>query len=152
MTSCNQCGSCCNPVTLPFTKSEAARAKHLDPATRNWILNDLSPMRPRDVIAAGEGWIYDRRKILGSVTAPGEALIFTYSCRHFDPETRLCTNHENRPPGCRTYPWRDGRPDPTAALPPTCEFHKDVGRSVQPVKFVRREDNTVYWPDREDTG
>jgi Fe-S-cluster containining protein len=29
-----------------------------------------------------------------------------YTCRHWDTETRLCTQYENRPALCRNYPYR----------------------------------------------
>lgn len=32
-----------------------------------------------------------------------------WTCRHFDPETRLCRSYDDRPEMCRTYPsrWSD---------------------------------------------
>jgi Fe-S-cluster containining protein len=146
MTECNCCGSCCSPVVLPFAKFEASRAKNLDPVTRRWILEDLTPMGPKEAKARGEGWIFDQRKRVGSLTHTGETILFLYSCRHFDEETRLCTNHDNRPPGCRGYPWKHGVPDPTAALPPTCSYNADVDREVAPVRFIRKPDGKVQWP------
>ena len=32
-----------------------------------------------------------------------------YTCRHWDEETRLCTDYENRPPMCSNFPY--GRED-----------------------------------------
>jgi Fe-S-cluster containining protein len=140
MTECNGCGSCCAPVVLPFNKEEAARARNLDPVTRAWIADDLSPMSAREVKAIGEGWIFDKRKV-GSLTRVNEAVLFFYRCRWFDEETRGCTNYDGRPPGCRNYPWKKGKPDPMAAIPPTCSFNADIGRPVVvSIHLIRKTD------------
>jgi Fe-S-cluster containining protein len=31
--------------------------------------------------------------------------VYHYTCKHFDPKTRNCTNYENRPDMCRGYPY-----------------------------------------------
>jgi Fe-S-cluster containining protein len=138
VTTCNGCGSCCAPVTLPFTQDEARKAKHLDPYIRWWVLNVLEPMPAREA-KAKEPFIFERPHVSARMD---EILIFTYRCRWFDEERRVCGNYEARPPGCRTYPWK-GQPDPQAALPPTCSFRADIGQPVEPhtpvpVHFVRK--------------
>lgn len=35
----------------------------------------------------------------------------TCVCNAFDPETRLCTAHEDRPPVCRDFPWYGAEPE-----------------------------------------
>jgi Fe-S-cluster containining protein len=61
---------------------------------------------------------------------------FYFRCRHFDRETRRCTDYENRPAMCRDYPWYGGEPQEAAALPPTCSFRADIGEV--PVAITRK--------------
>jgi hypothetical protein len=61
-------------------------------------------------------------------------LTFYYRCIHYDPETRLCMDHENRPPLCRNFPWPEGsRPNRSLRLPPMCAFNADIGKPVEPL-------------------
>ncbi len=53
-----------------------------------------------------------------------------YSCDRFDPQTRLCTAHEDRPPICRGFPYY-GRETITVDLPEQCSYRDDW----QPVTF-----------------
>ena len=40
------------------------------------------------------------------VIAPDQHVPYpTYSCKHWDPSTRLCTNYEDRPIMCSAYPY-----------------------------------------------
>jgi Fe-S-cluster containining protein len=48
-----------------------------------------------------------------------------YTCDAFDPTTRLCTAHADRPDTCRGYPWYDGGVA-TRMLPSRCSFWHDV--------------------------
>lgn len=68
-----------------------------------------------------------------SRTPGGPPVMFpnVFSCRHFDPDTRLCTNWENRPPTCRDFP-RYGLPKvhPIAVLPQDCEYRVDQNLPV----------------------
>lgn len=127
---CNGCGSCCDPVILPYTQIElrqGATPYDVDPEEREWVLNDLTPMRVKEA-KAKEPWLFDRsRPKLGQL---GEDMAFYFSCRHFDPMTRRCTNYENRPLPCHSYPWYGARPNPFTALPPTCSFNEDIGVPV----------------------
>lgn len=116
-------------MVLPFSQLEAARSTTLDPYIKWWVLNVLTPMRPKEA-KAKEPFIFARPHVSAR---PDEMLLFTYRCQWFDEEQRVCTEYERRPPGCRNYPWKRGRPDPTAALPPTCSFRADIGLPVEPV-------------------
>lgn len=104
------------------------RSRNLDPATRRWILEDLSPMSRREV-KEKEPWLL---KPSVYQKAMAESLLFFYRCRWFDEVNRTCTNYENRPPPCREYPWPEGQPNPRAELPPTCSYREQIN---QPVHF-----------------
>lgn len=108
------------------------RDRSLSERTRRWLLDDLTPMSRRDVLAR-EPWLLDANEPRLSRSPDGGDLFipFFYSCRWFDRETRRCTNWEDRPEPCRAYPWGDGPPDHTAALPPTCSFRADIGQTVE---------------------
>lgn len=87
-------------------------------------------MKHREVRAV-EPWLLDTPNL--TMTLHGEATLpYFYRCRWFDRDTRTCTNYDDRPPGCRDYPWgaTGGVPDPRAALPPSCSFRADIGLPV----------------------
>ena len=52
-------------------------------------------------------------------TVPGE-----FTCDVFDPVTRACGDHGNRPPVCANYPWYGGGPTRERAdnLPARCSY------------------------------
>jgi Fe-S-cluster containining protein len=130
VTECNGCGSCCDPVTIPYTKLDAATDYTLDDRTRRWVLDDLTPMSRRDVLDR-EPWLLDKSTRLSAAVDGGDLFVpYFYSCRWFDETERRCTNWDDRPAPCRMYPWLD-EPQPTAALPPTCSFRADIGQPVE---------------------
>lgn len=94
------CGDCCDPV-------------HLSPDQRDHF--DRWRERVEDVWA-------------GDQPEPGGSMPFmlvhwhelehkptgtTYRCDRFDPDTRMCTAHEDRPPVCSNFPWYGDPPDPS---------------------------------------
>lgn len=83
---CAACGHCCDPV-------------HLDPTVAfDLVLGD--PDNP------SVAWFRDHFE---SVGISGSHLLF--KCDAFDPNTRLCTAHERRPPICRGFPWYGRAPN-----------------------------------------
>ncbi len=119
MTECNRCGSCCENLQLNFTKAElrafarGGDAVATTPLTRDHLAN------ARFILAH-----WHRASGGGSATK--------YACDAFDPSTRLCTAHQDRPPICAGYPWYDAPPGVrTRRLPPACSFNADVGVAVQ---------------------
>jgi len=140
MTECSGCGSCCQPVVLPFTKDELMRAKGVPERTRDWIMNDLTPM-PRREAKQREPWLFAIDRVLadydGIIDIEDNYPMF-YRCRWFDDDRRTCTNYDNRPEPCRRYPWPNGKVNRRAALPPTCSFRADQGLPVESVRFVRK--------------
>lgn len=137
-TACLEgCGACCDPVALGFTQEQARTkgADFLDPRNRKFILEDLTPIPTREGRARAP---YLDWMTMGIVEGKVEmaATVF-YNCRHFDAETRSCTNYDNRPPMCSKYPWYDQPPDPTKSIPPTCSYNADVGRTPVPLPTRR---------------
>jgi Fe-S-cluster containining protein len=51
-----------------------------------------------------------------------------FNCDQFDPKTRMCMAHDDRPPICQGYPWYGQRPTFEKAddLPRTCSFRADA--------------------------
>lgn len=127
MTDCNNCGGCCDPVMLPYSRIQAETAgPDMDPLNRRWVLEDLTPISRREGMARSP-YVKDGLTILGDQRT-GEAhwfWSFFYDCKHYDAENKRCTNYENRPPICRDYPWYDGGVDTQKALPLECSFRAD---------------------------
>lgn len=125
MTVCNGCGSCCHPVVLPFTKAEAA-ASDIPADIKWWVAEILTPMSPKEAKRL-EPHLFARPHLSLDID---RMTPFFYRCGWFDEEERVCTNYEGRPEGCRTFPWKTGRPKPGANLPPSCSFNADIGQPV----------------------
>lgn len=125
------CGACCDPVVLLQPKLDALRQPDLSPEGRAWIEHDLTPMPQREAREKAPHLFPDP-------TSPrqprnmddGSPRLFpnVFRCRHFNTETRLCDNWENRPPTCRDFP-RYGLPRVPlqAVLPNECEYRRDQG-------------------------
>ncbi len=119
MTDCNRCGDCCENLTLNFTKAELAAF------VRETGDTALTPVR-RDHLANARFILAHWHRSSGGGSAT------RYACDAFDPSTRLCTAHQDRPPICAGYPWYGALPGVrTATLPPPCSFNADVGVAVQ---------------------
>jgi hypothetical protein len=125
-------------VLLSFPKAEA-RFQAITPADLWWVLPDLTPISRAEARAGGAFWLteleHERRARWqgadGQVVGP-----FYYRCRHFDETTRECRDYDGRPPICRRFP---GRLQPNTALPPPCEFRRDLGQPVEAlVTFLGR--------------
>jgi Fe-S-cluster containining protein len=79
--ACSACGDCCDPVWYP-----------LGPAD---IRQSASTTGSQDLGFAALHW---------HPTGERHDELYGYQCDRFDPQTRLCTAHESRPPICRRYP------------------------------------------------
>lgn len=125
------CGACCDPVVLPYSRAEVQRSmpgEWDDPRTRDFVLNDLTPIRRRDGLQRA-AYLSSGVTVLGAPGTPGAVVLawsFFYECRHFDQESRRCTNYEGRPDVCREYPWYGEAPDPAKALPVECIYRDDL--------------------------
>lgn len=111
MTECAPgCGACCDPVKLRFSV-EAMTGPSAPFAREHWTLIEARE--------CAEGTEYRVR------------------CDVFDPATRRCTAHADRPPICSGYPWYGAEPDPERGrtLDLVCSFQADV-RTVLPIVQV----------------
>lgn len=135
------CGWCCDPVALPFTQEYVRNAKllqlptPLDEGTVRWVLEDLTPIPRREGLLrapymTGGGRTTFAHPVTGEFTM---VLTHFFECRHFDRDTRSCSNYEGRPSACRDFPWGGSRPDPQKALPAPCVFLEDIGVRPQPL-------------------
>lgn len=112
MTDCVPgCGLCCDPVVLPF-----------DPEVMN------GPSGP----FAREHWSVVEHQAATDATPE----LWRVRCDRFDPDTRLCAAHSERPPICSGYPWYGRAPDPGRVLDPGCAFQVDI-RHLLPIAEVR---------------
>ena len=132
MTVCNQCGDCCDPVPLSFSKAAARRrldTEYLSPRTRanlEWVVTRLR----RITRAEAER----RRPGASSATSSGAATFF-YECAEFDHATRTCQAYDRRPPICRGYPWY-GKAPADVELPLRCSFWADLPVAHRPPEWV----------------
>lgn len=127
---CNGCGACCDPVVLPVSQLDVARDPRLmGDEDAQFVLEVLRPIRRRDGLAKAS-YLSAGVTVLGAPGTPESTVLvwsMFYECPRFDPETRRCTDWENRPPLCRGYPWYDAPPDQAKALPTECSYRADLG-------------------------
>lgn len=114
---CGGCGACCDPVWLAMDPLEVARCLALDAAGRRFstregevnvrfIAEHMTPLVPQP-----ESYYDGEPAATSGHTA--------WRCDKYDPVSRLCTAHDDRPPICRGYPWYGDEPrgNATAVLP-----------------------------------
>jgi Fe-S-cluster containining protein len=58
--------------------------------------------------------------------------VYWYSCDYL--KGNICTNHENRPPICRGYPWYGEEPNPKTFL-----YGKNCGYKVDQLTGVKED-------------
>ncbi len=131
MTECNGCGSCCDPVVLPYTQ-EQALGLAMDPADKLWTLQDLTPISQAEAEQKEPEFVRKLAKLFKQRRIVDRMHYF--SCRHFDTESRTCRNYDARPPVCQKYPWLGGEPIQGTPLPPACSFRADIGQSVVEIR------------------
>lgn len=130
MGECNGCGACCDPVAMPQTKWEILALPGLDPLTRQWVLNALTPMGAREAMTLEP---HIRRVSFGLDPVTNEpSPVFFFRCAWFDRESRTCTRYDERPSACRDYPWGGVRPEVVGGvnLAPWCGYRPDQGLPV----------------------
>jgi Fe-S-cluster containining protein len=132
VTECNRCGDCCDPVRFDLhgqLESLQDKAAGPDP--------DLDPQawldvgwKPEELPNCRRNWV-DANFILEHWHPRPESGL---TCDRYDPESKLCTVHDDRPPVCRDYPWYSNGPTYEAAqkLPVRCSYRDDW----QPVKLI----------------
>ena len=115
MTECAPgCGRCCDPVVLDFP-----------------VADMTGPSAP----FAREHWTQ-----IGVGFGPDGQTLYRVRCDAFDPRTRLCAAHDQRPPICAGYPYYGDGPSglaDTRSLAPGCEFTRDHFRML-PIEPVVR--------------
>lgn len=142
---CNGCGSCCDPVMMGMAQhdvvtmlpSVAERRFGITPEDYRWIRDDLVPMPRREGLAKSP-WLTQGGTTMAIIQGePVMMLSLFYSCRRFDPVERRCTDYDNRPPICRTFPYMDdGMPIDAKTLPHWCGYREDA--EPVPVELLPR--------------
>lgn len=107
--SCARCGDCCDPVVLTIGMARALDAGHGDEASTefaraHWRLRQEQP----------------------------DPTSRHYTCDRFDPDSRLCTAHEDRPPVCSGFPWYGRVPMAGPLVNPRCSFQWDLPSHQRP--------------------
>ena len=126
-SACEGCGHCCSAFTLNTSISTIRQtaSKRNDKRLLQWVTVDIEP-HP-DQATAGVGII------TSEVLDYGETI---YRCTLLDPETKLCTDYENRPDICRSFPSYIAN-DETGKHPGTiyesCNLYDELAReNVKP--------------------
>lgn len=126
MSACT--GNCCEKFTLPASKEILNR----------WVQNQR-PMNGTmeetrmvaDMVIPMEGG-----RCVDRIVHDGKNYrLFSYTCRHFNVETRRCSIYEKRPVLCRTYP------DRTACRHKSCPVQDGTNHAVACDEF--KEANNV---------
>ena len=143
MTECQPgCGACCSPVGLGYSQLELYnKPSRVNDDDYDFIMDHLTQITRKQALELNP-WLKSARLYQLDINNELTMTSTYYVCDFFDTETRLCMNHENRPPLCRAYPWAGGAPNPELQLPPTCSFRADVGREVTavPVELRRKSE------------
>jgi len=107
---------CCDPVILPFHPHERAHFRLQGPL-EDWERHQYEFYLEHFAVTA---------------TPTEESPHYVVACDQFDPKTRECLAHDDRPDLCSGFPWygRDpgspGRTQIAQVLPPQCSYTADV--------------------------
>lgn len=127
MTECARCGSCCDRITTNFNPQVRA--------CQELARDDLTEREARDA-----RFLYDNWHELYTYTAVDGEEIHVASCDKYDPASKLCLAHDDRPAVCSGFPWYGREPSADspqgASLAPQCSFNADV-RTMLPIVEVR---------------
>lgn len=118
---CARCGDCCDPVHL------AVDQRDLVDRWREYVADGgQQPQAGSDIAFILAHWTELEHKDIGT----------TYRCAFFDPDTRMCTAHDQRPPVCRDFPFYDQPGNPqnleSRADGPWCSYWLDVPPADRP--------------------
>lgn len=114
---CARCGDCCDPVHL------APDQRNIVDSWRTYLAGNPgdAPRPGSDAAFILDHWHELEHRDTGS----------TYRCDRFDPDTRQCTAHDDRPRVCSQFPVYDGPVDPEVC-PPRCSYLLDVAPADRP--------------------
>jgi Fe-S-cluster containining protein len=126
VTDCARCGDCCDPVFLTSSMVEI-------------LTMTVLPSLAQTKHGTDAEWLLEHWHFIDYVPAPSPGLSqgATFRCDKFDPVSRQCTAHDERPQVCRGYPWYGKTPkqfDPT--MGPRCSFVADVPGRLLPIVAV----------------
>jgi Fe-S-cluster containining protein len=145
VTECTRCGDCCEgfPLNTP-ERADVYGRKMLAGVGSRW----LPPKSNDGAMRKQWAWMANLEVIAGpfpyrETDKDGKERVvmrWRYSCPIFDSVARLCSDHTNRPPVCRKFPWygRDPKEDSYKNLPARCSFVADTGDvKMLPIVEVR---------------
>jgi Fe-S-cluster containining protein len=120
--TCSQCGDCCEAIPFKYNKKQMAEI----------TFDEDSPNHQTQQFVL-KWWRRISRKKYVELHPEAKDTIseFFYTCLKFDPQTRLCTAHDERPPVCSNYPWYGRDPKPYG-IPARCSFWVDVPAEQRP--------------------
>jgi Fe-S-cluster containining protein len=161
---CARCGSCCFPVTLSRWAADTLalwttqRVTGVpDPGTdegwaywraNGWDSDDEASRQRAVSMYDPDGSTRHNADFAAAHWTRRDGEAHDYDCDRFDPDTRLCTAQDSKPPICANFPWYGQAPTAERAvnLDPQCSFLGDIApahrpegsRPLIPIEVVRR--------------
>jgi Fe-S-cluster containining protein len=147
MTECGRCGDCCEDIYFNRTKKWArgliVSGDPRDPERwQRWLKTwaesgvDMTTVHQADYTRNYLDALFIVKHWHGGKRAQRGATQH-WTCDAFDPETRLCTAHADRPPLCSDYPWYGNEPGSgKKGLPLRCSFWADYTPEQRPAEWV----------------
>jgi Fe-S-cluster containining protein len=118
MSECKRCGKCCECIVLAYSseyiKEVAAReVKHsnFNFAYRNF--RQITQERAYLINPYLKNWSKNQTQ-------------YFYTCRRFDPITRICKVYSARPQTCSGFPWYGKIPAMQPLYSLDCGYHEDL--------------------------
>lgn len=94
---CAMCGNCCENIRIDTV--------HADKINEWWV---FWANGGRSMLRSKKRWFQDARFISAHwAETRRDGGDTVHKCDRFDPETRTCTAHDDRPPVCQDFPWYD---------------------------------------------
>lgn len=93
-------GTCCTVFTYPRTPEELREKPwehYPSQADAHYIADMLIPLTTEEA--------QERRAIFGGSEIADDSTTPFYTCKHWNEDTRLCNNYEDRPQMCAEYPY-----------------------------------------------
>jgi Fe-S-cluster containining protein len=130
MTTCGQCGKCCECIILPHNSDYLRAGAKNDPDSEYGFVHrnftQISKERALKINPYLSNWDTNNH------------WRFYYICRHFCTITKKCIVHEIRPGVCSEFPWYGRVPKEQPLYSKDCSFHKDLKK----IKKVKNKNGT----------
>lgn len=98
-------GACCSVFPMRAETLARLRKKPSGFTDGPYILDMLIPLTRRQALRRSRRLGYPDPPRYGNHKGGRKSPLLLFTCRHWDEETRLCTDYANRPKMCSEYPY-----------------------------------------------